>query len=195
MTLHTLNSLLTRRSTKLLCAPAPNQDELDAILQCAMVAPDHGSLRPWRFALIRGEAVGRLACMALEAVKASGEKRMTAEKERSVRAWLAEVPLVIAVAQRLNHHNTKIPEAEQLLAVGASVMNILNATHMLGYGAFWSTGLGTYVEAVQDALGFDALDYKFLGFLAIGTVSTPLGPAKRAPFSDFVTEWTGVRPD
>lgn len=186
-----LNALLSRRSTKRLSAPAPDQQQLEQILQAAMCAPDHGALRPWRYAVIRGDAVARLADAALGAVKASGDNRMSPEKEKSVRQWLDEVPLIIAVAQRINHDNGKIPEQEQLLAVGASVMNILNATYMLGFGAFWSTGLGTYVEAVQDALGFDALDYKFLGFLAIGTVSVDLPPAKRPHFSDFVTEWTG----
>lgn len=187
-----LQALTTRRSTKFLRAPAPKQDELEQILQAAMSAPDHGAMRPWRFAIVRGEAIGRLADVAMSAVKASGDPRLTPEKEKSVRAWLADVPLLIAVAQRIDHDNQKIPESEQLLAVGASVMNILNATHMLGYGAFWSTGLGTYVEAVQDALGFDALDYKFLGYLAIGTPGCAVAPANRPHYSAFTTEWTGV---
>src|SRR5690606_27142390 len=117
----------------------------------------------------RGQAIGLLADMAIDAVKRSGDKRMTPEKEKSVREWMAGVPVFVAVAQKIAHDNTKIPEQEQLLATGASVMNILNAAHMLGYGAFWSTGLGTYVEEVQEALGFDPLDYRFLGYLAIGT--------------------------
>ena len=78
---------------------------------------------------------------------------MTPEKEKSVREWMAAVPLFIAVAQKIAHDNTKIPEQEQLLATGAAAMNLLNAVHMLGYGAFWSTGMGTYVEDVQNALG------------------------------------------
>ena len=187
-----LQALLTRRSTKFLRAPAPKPDELEQILQSAMSAPDHGAMRPWRFALVRGEAIGRLADVAMSAVKASGDKRMTPEKEKSVRAWLADVPLLIAVAQRVDHDNRKIPESEQLLAVGASVMNILNAAHMLGYGAFWSTGLGTYVEAVQDALGFDSLDYKFLGYVAVGTPGCAIPPANRPHYSAFTTEWTGI---
>ena len=118
-----------------------------------MSAPDHGALRPWRFVLIRGEAIGKLADVAIGAVKRSGDPRMTPEKEKSVREWMAAVPLFIAVAQKIAHDNTKIPEQEQLLATGAAAMNLLNAVHMLGYGAFWSTGMGTYVEDVQNALG------------------------------------------
>lgn len=192
MTANALDALLSRRSTKLLRAPAPNEDELAQILQAGMCAPDHGALRPWRYVLIRGEAIGRLADMALDAVKRSGDKRMTPEKEKSVREWLAAVPLVIAVAQKIEHDNPKIPEQEQLLATGASVMNVLNAVHMLGYAAFWSTGLGTYVEEVQESLGLDSLDYRFLGFLAVGTLAVELPALRRPDHREFVTEWTGV---
>ena len=116
---------------------------------------------------------------------------MTPEKEKSVRQWMSEVPLFVGVAQKIDHDNPKVPEQEQLLATGASVMNILNAVHMLGYGAFWSTGMGTYVEEVQEALGFDPLDYRFLGFLAIGTPACAVPEAVRPDYREFVTEWTG----
>jgi nitroreductase len=177
---------------KFVRAPAPKPAELDEILQAAMSAPDHGSLRPWRFALVRGPAIARLTDIAIDAVKRNGDKRMTPEKEKSVREWTRSVPLLIAVAQKIAHDSKKIPEQEQLLATGAAVMNILNAVHMLGYAAFWSTGLGTYVEEVQDALGFDALDYRFLGFVAVGTPACAVAPAKRPDFREFVTEWEGV---
>jgi len=191
MTASPLHALTSRRSMKFLRAPAPKPDELDQILQAAMSAPDHGKLRPWRFALIRGAAIGRLADRALDAVKRSGDPRMTPEKEKSVRQWMSEVPLFVGVAQKIDHDNPKVPEQEQLLATGASVMNILNAVHMLGYGAFWSTGMGTYVEEVQEALGFDPLDYRFLGFLAIGTPACAVPEAVRPDYREFVTEWTG----
>ncbi|WP_144634349.1 nitroreductase [Bordetella genomosp. 13] len=192
MTANTIDALLTRRSTKMLRGPAPSDAELAQILQAGMCAPDHGAMRPWRYVVIRGEAVGRLADMALDVVKRGGDKRMTPEKEKATREWLAQVPMVIAVAQKIDHDNTKIPEQEQLLATGASVMNVLNAIHLSGYAAFWSTGLGTYVEEVQDKLGLDALDYRFLGFLAVGTLSMELPPLQRPDHRKFVTEWTGL---
>ncbi len=188
-----LHALASRRSVKFLRAPAPKPEELDQILQTAMSAPDHGKLRPWRFVLIRGEAIGKLADLALAAVKESGDPRMTPEKEKAVREWMAAVPLFIGVAQKIAHDNTKIPEQEQLLATGAAAMNLLNAVHMLGYGAFWSTGMGTYVEAVQEALGLDPLDYRFLGFLAVGTPACAVPQVERPDFRDYVTEWTGPK--
>jgi len=191
MTVSPLHALTSRRSMKFVRAPGPTEDELGQILQAGMSAPDHGALRPWRYVLIRGEAIGRLADVALDAVKRSGDKRMTPEKEKSVREWLAGVPVLLALAHKI-HHDHKIPEQEQLLAAGASVMNVLNATYMLGYGAFWSTGLGTYVPEVAEALGLDPLDYRFMGFLAIGTPGCAFPKVDRPDYREFVTEWTGL---
>src|SRR3546814_2208001 len=99
-----IDYLLSPRSVKFVPAPGPTDDELAQILQSAMSAPDHGKLQPWRFALIRGDAVGRLADMALGAVKSAGLP-LTPEKEASNRRWLDKVPLLIAVACRLDHAN------------------------------------------------------------------------------------------
>jgi nitroreductase len=155
-----------------------------------MSAPDHGRLRPWRFKLIRGQAIAQLGELAIAAATRAG-KPLTPEKEASNRKWLANVPLIIAVACRIDHSNTKIPEHERLLAVGAATMNMLNAIHMLGYSAFWSTGLGTYNDEVNEALGFDGLDYRFMGYLAVGTPIQAPEPIQRADVSEYVSDWAG----
>jgi len=191
MSVAPIEYLLTRRSAKFVQAPGPTEEHLAQILQAAMSAPDHGRLRPWRFALIRGEAIGRLADLALNAAKAAGLP-LTPQKEASTRQWLAEVPLMIAIACRLRYTNTKVPEHEQLLATGAAVANMLNAAHMLGYGAYWSTGLGTYIDEVNEALGFDSLDYRFMGYLALGTPEDCGRAVQRPDYREFVTEWTGL---
>jgi nitroreductase len=185
-----LHALTARRSQRQVRAPGPTDRQLARMLQAGMAAPDHGALRPWRYVVIRGAAIGRLADLALDAVKRGGDARMTPEKEKNVRAWMADVPLFLGVAQKI-FHDHKIPDQEQLLAAGASIMNVLNAAYMLGFGAFWSTGIGTYEEEVQTALGLDPLDYRFLGFIAIGTPAAEWPTIERPDFREFVTEWTG----
>ena len=76
-----------------------------------------------------------------------------------------------------------------MIATGAAVMNILNATHALGFGAFWSTGIGTYTQGVPESLGFDALEYEFLGFVVIGTLTGEPTPKERPAVEDYVTSW------
>jgi nitroreductase len=182
--------LLSRQSVKFVEAPGPTDEHLSLILQAAMRAPDHGKLRPWRFALVRGEAVGRLADLAISVINAS-DRPMLPEKEASTRRWLSRVPLLIAIACRMDYSNQRIPEHERMLATGAAVANMLNAAHMLGYGAYWSTGLGTYNDEISAALGFDSLDYRFMGYLAVGTPIDPPRGVERPDWSGFVTEWSG----
>lgn len=185
-----LDFLFTRRSIKLVQEPAPNQEQLAQILKAAMTAPDHGRLQPWRFVIIQGEAVGRLADLAISAMRDAGQP-FTDTKEASIRRWLSKVPMLIGIACHLDHSNTVIPEDERMLATGAAVTNMLNAAHMLGFGAFWSTGLGTYVDEVGEALGFDSLEHRFMGFFSVGTPINTLPPAQRPDPQQFITEWTG----
>lgn len=183
-----LSTLLSRSSTKQIQGPGPSEEEIQQILATAMCAPDHGRLRPWRFKRIQGDAIAQLTDLAVKTLEAEG-KPLNATKEKTMRDWLARAPLVLAVASYVDHSNERIPEHERMLATGASVMNILNAVHALGYGAFWSTGIGTYTQGVPEALGFDALEYEFLGFVVIGSLSEPLKPKERPAVTDYVSSW------
>lgn len=182
-----LDFLLTRRSVKFVQAPGPSADQLDLILRAAMCAPDHGATRPWRFALVRGAAIPKLLDIAIAAGEAAGTP-IPENKIEGSRRWLSNVPLMVAIACKLDHGG-KIPEHERMLAVGAAVTNILNAAHMLGFSAYWSTGIGTYLEGVGDTLGFDALDYQFMGYLSIGTPINEAPAIERPDYHPFVTEW------
>jgi nitroreductase len=39
-----------------LAEPGPSEGELATILDAGLRSPDHGRLRPWRFAVVRGAA-------------------------------------------------------------------------------------------------------------------------------------------
>jgi nitroreductase len=45
----TIETLLTRKSSPRLSEPSPSKDELEIIFQTALRAPDHASLKPWKF--------------------------------------------------------------------------------------------------------------------------------------------------
>lgn len=182
----TLDHLLARRSVGLLQEPAPQGADIDLILQAALRAPDHGRLRPWRFVTIRGEA--RIAfgeCLAAAAAKRDPEAA-TALGERA-RAWVRRTPLLIAVGVVVK--DGKIPESEQVLSAGAAAMNMLNAAHLLGYGAMWVTGANAYDANVNALLGFEAPS-RLVGFLTIGTPAPAPTPAPPRPeLSAHVTDW------
>ena len=53
-----LNLLHSRKSAsaKAMTGPGPTPAQLAEILDCAVRAPDHGKLTPWRFIVFEGEA-------------------------------------------------------------------------------------------------------------------------------------------
>ena len=58
--------LLTRRSRpyRTLTTPAPDREALAPLLTAAARVPDHGKLEPWRFVVLQGQALQRLAALA-----------------------------------------------------------------------------------------------------------------------------------
>ncbi len=183
-----LDLLMSRQSRWPLVEPAPSKPELDRVIDIALRAPDHGQLQPWRFILVRGDARQALGEVFVQAARA----RDPQDDGERFRAKAMAAPLLIAMGAHLRPGH-KVPEAEQMLAVGAAAMNMLNALHILGYGGFWATGLNSHDERVRQALGLEAAD-RLVGFLYVGTPKDAAHPAVRPARRRFVREWAPAPP-
>jgi nitroreductase len=182
--------MLSRRSVPALRLrePGPTSAQRDVALDAALCAPDHGALRPWRFVLIHGAARARLADLLGDRLQAREPATPSAKIER-VRAQARTAPLVIAVGALIQPAH-KVPEIEQVLAVGAGVMNLLNAFHALGFGAIWLTGGNAYDPQIAAALGFEASE-RCLGFVYVGTPEAPdFSTPRRAQRDAAVRDWS-----
>lgn len=171
-----------------LTEPGPSDEELALVLDAALRAPDHGRLRPWRFALIRGAARHALG----ELLAAAARRRSPPTPEDRIeryRTLPGLAPLVIAVGAKLAPEHP-VPVIEQLLSVGAAAMNVLNAAHALGYGGVWLTGPHCYDPSVAAALGFADPD-RLVGFLYLGSVGE-ISRVARPERSAHVREWGGA---
>jgi nitroreductase len=186
--LRALHLLLERRSVATLEDPPPTAAETNLILDAGLRAPDHGRLRPWRFVLIRREARTAFG----ECLVAAARKRDPAAPQSLLdryQAWTVGTPLLMAVGARITARHF-IPEIEQVLSAGAAAMNMLNAVHLLGYGAIWVTGPNVYDPDINECLGFQSPD-RLVGLLAIGTARTTTTKVRRPPRALYVAEWTG----
>lgn len=181
-----LTAIQTRSSALRLSEPGPTPEHIAQLLDACVAAPDHGRLRPWRFVVIAGEARKRLGqCLAeirLRKAPSSTEAVLAGEREKAMRA-----PVIIAVATHVTAGG-KIPEVEQILAVGAGVQNMFLAAHALGYGAMWKTGDAAYDDGVKAAIGLSGED-RIVAFLYLGSV-VALGPAKSRSLEGLVS-WLG----
>jgi nitroreductase len=181
-----LEALLTRRSAGILVEPAPDDETLATMLRAGMRAADHGRLQPWRFIVLRGQARERLGEIMVEAARRrepdAPPAALKREHDKPLRA-----PLILVVAAEIAESH-KIPVIEQVLAAGAAAQNILVAAFALGYGAMWRTGAPAYDPHVKEALGLKRAD-AIVGFLYIGTPSTPLASASPPTIDGFVRSW------
>ncbi len=177
--------LLSRISAGALQDPAPDMAALERIVQAGLCAPDHGKLRPWRFIAIRGEARARFAELCVAALHAREPDAPESEAVR-MRGKLMAAPLILALGVHLTPAH-KVPEIEQVMAVAAAAMNMLDAAHALGFGAKWVTGPNAYDPAVAAALGVGQL----AGFLYLGTPAAPPSPAQRPSLAKHLMEWSG----
>jgi nitroreductase len=188
---NTIETLLSRRSVPALQLrePGPSREQIDIAIDAALRAPDHGSLKPWRFVLIHGAARSHLSELFVRRLQLR-EPATPPGKLDKARNMPLSAPLIIAVGARLRQDH-KVPEVEQLLSTGAGVMNLLNAFHAQGYGAIWLTGGNAYDPEVAAALGFDAQE-RCLGFVYVGSIPAQDSSAARTAERDaFVRDWSG----
>ena len=92
-------------------------------------------------------------------------------------------PTIVVVAARITA-SPKIPDVEQIVAVGAAVQNMFLVAHGLGLGAMWKTGGAAYDPAVKAALGLEASDH-VVAYLYLGTPATP-GTPRQNKLDDYM---------
>lgn len=181
-----LTALKTRVSSVGLQAPAPAGAALEALMEAAMRAPDHGRLKPWRIFVIEGEGRDRLSALMVESLKRRDPEAPAPALEREA-AKAHRAPMIIAVAAKVEPNHPKIPAVEQILAAGCAAQNILLAAHAQGFGGVWKTGPVAQDATVKAAFGLGD-DDELIGFLYIGTPSsTP--PLKAADPALYVSRW------
>ncbi|MCD8566242.1 MAG: nitroreductase [Burkholderiaceae bacterium] len=185
----TLDVLLSRRSVKLVAEPGPTDAQLESALAAVVRAPDHAKLRVWQFVIIKQPDIIAVGEKAISILSDLG-RPMTEDKQKSTRAWLADLPLLVGLGYKIHHDHPKVPEIEQTLSMGAGVMNFQNAMHAMGFATYWSTGLATFTEEMPEYLGFDTLDHQFVGFLAVGTPKNTIVPAERPEPQSIARRWT-----
>ncbi len=174
-------ALLSRASTKSVCDPGPTDADLRTIFEAAVRAPDHGKLRPWRFYVVRGDARQRLSDLFAAGAARREPNAIEKEREKPLRA-----PVTIAVVAKITP-NHKIPEIEQTLSTAAAAMNILNASHALGFGAKWVTGGNCYDPEFKRDFGLEKTD-QLIGFIQIGTPAEKISTQRPDP-AEFVVNW------
>lgn len=182
-----LSLLKTRRSGRPrdLAEPGPSEAQLHEIFSIASRVPDHGKLAPWRFVIVRKEDRGAFEQLLHRAYRVDHPEPGRLEIEASQRFAHQAPALVVALFKPVE--SRKIPLWEQQLSCGAALMNLLTATHALGFAAGWVTGWAAYSQEVRRA--FASEDETIAGFVFIGTPAAELEERPRPALEDVASVW------
>ncbi|MEJ3656319.1 nitroreductase [Actinomycetes bacterium KLBMP 9759] len=168
-----------RRSRAALTAPGPDRPQLRELLEVAATAPDHGRLRPWRFIVVDGPALGQLG-ESFAAAHAEREPGVTATQLARTRTKPLRAPVVVVVVAVLRDH-PKVGWAEQRASAACVAHGLTLAAHARGFGAMWRTGWYGETAKVRAHLGL--LDNEEVtGWIYLGTpTGSPPPPRPETP--------------
>ena len=166
-----------RTAVKFGGAPIP-REEIEALIEAAVWAPNHKHTEPWRFQVFAGGARLELADR-LRAADPDG-------KDPAVK--LTRAPVCIVVAQP--RAEDPVQDLEDYAAASCAVQNLMLAAHARGLATRWSTGALADSPAAKQVLGL-AADDRIVAFVNLGRPSEnePPHPVDRKP---PIIEWHGA---
>jgi nitroreductase len=150
---------------------APDEADLRLILEAATTVPDHGGLRPWRFAVIRGpgrERFGEALVAGLIELRGDDVPEGAVTKMRG-KAYAAPCAVMLIASPQLE---SNVPEWEQVASASCTGYAVVLGATALGLGAVWKSAPVLDTEPVRALFG--AADHeRLLGWVNVGSPGEP----------------------
>jgi nitroreductase len=177
-----LDAIQARRSFALnQLSPEPiDLGAVQLMLEAANWAPNHGSTEPWRFSVFAGDGRKGLSeafGAAYRLMTPDDRYTAVAEQAQRDRVWQAPVWISLGMLPALNERGApRMPEWEELIAVGCAAHNALLVAASLGLGAKWTSGAVVTHPHVAQFIDLEPRA-RLLGFLYVGrpAVDWPAG--------------------
>jgi nitroreductase len=177
-----------QRAHRSFSAEAVDDDTIGRVLPAATFAPSAENKQPWEFVVVREEAtraaIGDLSRRAWEARGRSfSETRLTpkmlADVDQGATGGVAQAPVNIVVCADVQRGlEATIPSS-----IFPAVQNLLLAATALGLGSALTTITSGFRSEMQDILGLPEHVWP-IALVPIGHPAKPLGPPRRAPFTE-----------
>lgn len=182
----TIETLLQRHSVgpRWLTDPGPSERELATAIACALRAPDHGLLRPWRAVLIGRSQRAQLGDLFVRIALDQGRdaEDAAAEVERAQRG-----PVLLAWIARIQADIDDVPMHEQWMSAGGALTLFLTALHAMGYGAKTLSGRKCRHPLLQQA--FCGPQEHLVAFVTVGTPTRASRPRGHDTIENFLGPW------
>jgi nitroreductase len=145
----------------------PSADDLRRILETATTVPDHGGLRPWRFAVVTEsgrQQLGDALVAGLHELRGSDLPAAMVEKMRK-KAYAA--PCTVAVIASPDP-GSNVPVWEQVASASCTGYALVLGAVALGFGAVWKSAAVLETPPVRRLFDLGD-DEDLLGWVNIGS--------------------------
>lgn len=179
------DTIRERRSVKEYADRAVTRDEIEALLETVVWAPNHRMTEPWAFYVLGPEAHRTYATLRAS-LKAEAADDAAAEGVRAkVEAETLEIPRLVAVASRLDD-DPEIRE-EDIAATWMGIQNLLLAAWERGLSGYIRTGAILRHPELREALGVPD-HQRILALIQLGEPARVPEPKPRTP-AERKTRW------
>lgn len=159
-------------------------EAIQQVLESANYAPTHKMTEPWRFMVFRKEGKRRLGAELARLYKeGTPADKFLQKKYDSIPLKFEQSNCVIVINAQL--HPDKLPEWEEIAALGCAVQNMALTAEALNIGGYWSSP--DSVSALSAFLNLKENE-KCFGIFYMGYYQEERRPANRTPIADKV-QW------
>jgi nitroreductase len=162
-----IGSLAAPRAEPARDGSPPDTQSLTQILETATTVPDHGGLRPWRFAVLIGEGrdrFGEALVAGLREQRGTDLPDSVVDKMRG-KAFAAPCAVVLIASP---HLESNVPEWEQVASASCTGYAMVLAATALGFGAVWKSAAVLETGPVRSLFGLGDQE-RLLGWVNLGS--------------------------
>ncbi len=180
--------VMRQRACRSFSTDTVDDDSIARVLSAATYAPSAENKQPWEFIVVRDDAtraaIGDLSLRAWEARgRAFSEGRLTpkmlADVDQGATGGVANAPVNIVVCADVQRGlDATIPSS-----IFPAVQNLLLAATALGLGSALTTITTGFRSEMQALLALPESVWP-IALVPIGHPARPLGPPRRAPFTE-----------
>lgn len=179
-------AIRTRRSVKSFTSRSIRHEDIESLLDLAVLAPNHRMTQPWRFVVLGPEArraygqiKGKIRADRLEDPDVAEAVRRKTEEE------MAALPAMLAFVQPLDPDNAV--REEDFATVYMGIQNVLLGAVAMGLGTHVKTGAVLDDPATRQLLGAGQ-DERVVALVQLGEPAELPAPRPRDPAGER-TRW------
>ena len=159
-------------------------EEILHILENANWAPTHKRTEPWRFKVLRGDALVRLGKFLADDYKTRAPEDVFSEMKYKKMLTKPTMSSCVIAIYMFRDPEQRLPEWEEMAAVSAAVQNMWLTCASLGIGAYWSTP-SAFINA-ENFIPVNPAE-KCMGLFYMGKWDVQEMPARRGSIQHKIT--------